>query len=210
MISRKITFLPSSSDCLRAAAFFLLAWITPAAAADFSVREVITDKGVQHWIYIKGGIEEGDSMKFINTFISYDDITTAWLESEGGMVDEGMAIAKIIRMLEIDTYTETMCNSICSIMFLSGNKKMVTETAEIGVHAAYDQLNGLKVIDANALIGWYLGSINYPEELVNLWVETPPKKILDLNKGTAKRLGLGFTTIPAVKRPLIDRLLSSD
>lgn len=208
----RISCQSSSLDPLRivlALAFLALTSIT-SNAAQFSVRDVLRNGKTEHWIYIKGGINEGDAMKFINVFSSYDDINTAWLESDGGMVDEGMAIAKMIRMLELDTYVERNCNSICSVMFLSGKKKMVTKNAEIGIHAAYDQLNGLRVTDANTLIGWYLGSIDYPEELVNLWVSTSPKKILDLNKGTANRLGLGFTTVKPVKRPLMNRLLSID
>lgn len=198
----RISYLQNSNKLLTVVLAFLLLAVTPADAADFSVRDVLRNDKIEHWIYIKGNIEEGDAMKFINVFGSRDDINTVWLESDGGVVDDGMAIAKMIKILELDTYAEKNCNSICSIMFLSGWKKMVTKDAEVGIHAAYNQQNGLKSVNANALVAWYLGSLSYPEELVNLWISTNPKKILDLNKGTANRLKLGFTTIKPVKRPL--------
>lgn len=198
----KISYLQNSSELLAAVLAFLLLAITPANAAEFSVREILRNDRIEHWIYIKGNIEEGDAMKFINVFSSRDDINTAWLESDGGLVDEGMAIAKMIKILDLNVYAEKNCNSICSIMFLSGRTRMVTKDAEVGIHAAYDQINGMRSINANSLIAWYLGSLEYPEELVNLWISTSPKKILDLNKGTANRLKLGFTTIKPVKRPL--------
>ena len=123
---------------------------------------------------------------------------------------EGMAIAKMAKMLDLNTYVEKNCNSMCAIIFLSGKARQVTKKAVVGVHAAYNKNNGMRGVDANSIISWYLGSWGYPEELVHLWVGTSPKKIFNINSKTADQLGLGFTTIEPVKRPLIKKLLSVD
>lgn len=211
MILHRIIFLLKSNK-LHVTIMLLISCMMPlpVSAAEMNLREVITNTGSENWLYIKGELVEGDSMKFINTISTINDVTTVWLESDGGLVDEGMAIAKMAKMLDLNTYVEKNCNSMCAIIFLSGKARQVTKKAVVGVHAAYNKNNGMRGVDANSIISWYLGSLGYPEELVHLWVGTSPKKIFNINSKTADQLGLGFTTIEPVKRPLIKKLLSVD
>ena len=180
-----------------------------SAAATIKQREVISGNTRELWIIVRGTIIQGDTVDLLSAIGDKDDrVVTVWLESSGGNVAEGLAMARIIKALKLNTYVHTdgKCDSICSIMFLSGKRKMATESSRIGIHAAYDLKTKRPDIYSNTVIGWYLGSLDYPQELVDLWVRTKPDRLIDINDGPNKDLGLGIETVKPVDRPLLDLL----
>ena len=191
----------------------ILLSVTQISAATIRQREVTMNSQTERWVIVKGMIEPGDTVNFLGALGTGDNkAVTVWLDSPGGSAAEGLAIARVIKTLNLNTYvhSNSKCDSICSIMFLSGKRKMVTASSRIGVHAAHDIKT--KRIDAyaNAKIGWYLGSIDYPEELVDLWINTKPDRLVDLNDGPNTNMRLGLETVQPLEIPLLERLLSSD
>jgi hypothetical protein len=181
-------------------------------AATIKQRSVYSGTGSENWIIVKGQITAQDSIKFLAAMGDAKDVTTVWLESEGGVVDEGLAIAKIIKVLGLNTYVHDgkACSSICAVMFMSGKRKMLVSTATLGIHPAHDSKSLRKDLYANVSIAWYLGSLGYSEELVDLWIRTSPTQVVDLNDGNYKKLSLDFVTVEPIKIPLLDQLLQLD
>lgn len=186
-------------------------FINQVSAAHIKQREITMNGSTERWIIVRGLIEQGDTVNFLGALgTSERRAVTVWLDSPGGSAAEGLAIARMIKTLGLNTYvhSDSKCDSICSIMFLSGKRKMVTASSRIGIHAAHDLKT--KRIDAyaNAKIGWYLGSIDYPEELIDLWINTKPDRLVDLNDGPNTNLRLGLETVTPLEIPLLERLLS--
>lgn len=57
-----------------------------------------------------------------------------WLESPGGRIAEAIALARLIRRHNLDTYVEGECDSACTIAFLSGRERMAARDAKLGFH----------------------------------------------------------------------------
>ena len=198
---------------IRILTFFLgLALFNSADAATIKQRSIFVNGSYENWIIVKGPIESQDSIKFLAAIGDAKDVTTVWLDSDGGIVDEGLAIAKMIRVIGLNTYvhSNTACSSICAIMFMSGKRKMLVPSATLGIHAAYDSKKMRKDLTANVFISWYLGNIGYSEEVVDLWINTSPKRIINLNDGNYKKLSLDFITVEPIKLPLLEQLLQLD
>jgi len=198
---------------IRILTFFLgLALFNSADAAIIKQRSIFVNSSYENWIIVKGTIESQDSIKFLAAIGDAKDVTTVWLDSDGGMVDEGLAIAKMIRVLGLSTYVhaDNTCSSICAVMFMSGKRKMLVPSATLGIHAAYDSKKMRKDLTANVFICWYLGSLGYSEEVIDLWISTSPKRIINLNDGNYKKLNLDFITVEPIKIPLLERLLQLD
>lgn len=189
-------------------AFTLFLFASSAEAATIKLREVTFNGKTEQWILIKGPIENGDIDKFISAATSVSKPSTVWLDSPGGSAGEGLGIARLIHELKLNTYVHenSKCDSICSIMFLSGKKKMLTDTSRIGVHSAHSKKTGIRDDNANKIIGWYMGKLGYPEELLFLWIKTGPNQLVDLNDGPNKLLGLGFERVDPVPVGLLERL----
>lgn len=195
------------------ATLFVLIFTTVAGSASIKKKTVLNQQGdTDYMVEIKGLIEPGDSIKFLNVVSQTEGVTTVWLESNGGMVNEGMAIAKMIKVMGLSTYVHesSYCNSICSIIFLSGKRKLVNANSHIGVHAAFVKDSKVRDLEANATIAWYLGSLGYPEELADLWVKTKPNALINLNVPARKNLELGFEAVEPIKIPLLNQVLPLD
>lgn len=180
------------------------------AAANINQREINFGDTSECWIFIRGTIGEGDAIKFLGAMNGKQSPVTVWLESPGGSASEGLAIARVINTLKLNTYVHSngRCDSICSIMLLSGKRKMAANDAHIGVHAAHDPKTKKLDYYINAMIAWYLGNMDYPEELVNLWLKTEPNRLINLNDRANVQLRLGIETVQPVQVPLFDSLLS--
>lgn len=177
-------------------------------AATIKLREVTVNDKAEQWILIRGVIENGDMDKFISAATSGTKPTTVWLDSPGGAAGEGLNIARLLHELKLNTYVHenSSCDSICSIIFLSGKRKMLTATSRIGIHTAHNKKTGARDDNANKIIGWYMGRLGYPEELLVLWINTKADQLVNLNDGPNKMLGLGFEQVEPVPVSLLEKL----
>lgn len=95
-----------------------------------------TDAG-QTFVKISGEIFEGDDVlvkKHLNKYRPH----YIYLDSVGGDVNAGWAIAKIIRDLNIETVVgeNASCASACTFAFAGGIKRWVHSSADLGYHPA--------------------------------------------------------------------------
>lgn len=94
-------------------------------------------------VTIEGEIKDGDSKHFEYIVKFMENIENAYissihLNSPGGLIDEGLAIARYIRKRRFITVVENghHCESICFFMLMYGNKKIIGRNAKIGIHGA--------------------------------------------------------------------------
>ena len=133
--------------------------VNSASAADFSLIEVALDSaGFSDTILLEmsGTIEEGDSDKFEALLSSLEASghslfrrTTMRLDSDGGSLDPGIALANKIREWGIATEVSegARCLSSCAIVFMSGSfrdgdgtyeiRRVLNSQGVLGFHAPF-------------------------------------------------------------------------
>jgi hypothetical protein len=174
-----------------------LVFAAPAVAADITFDQVITPSGSQSFVFIEGPIEVGDWSRFMKLLRAHPDLRAVALESEGGSLDDGLAIARQIHERQLDTALISTCHSVCSIMFLAGDERFVPPNFSLTVHSAYKQIGNYTARDhnANGTVAWFLGSMGYPLALARLWSSTAPEDAAAITWAMNDKWDLGFQPI---------------
>jgi len=81
-----------------------------------------------------GGITYGASKEFERFMDTLGTLTTVHLNSDGGRIEEAQRIGDLIKKRSLDTYVASRCLSACTIVFLSGKRRFITQRATIGFH----------------------------------------------------------------------------
>lgn len=162
-------------------------------AATFEVKK---EDGLEI-LYIQGTIDKDDSVEFITTIFKYPKLAVVDLNSDGGIVVEGMVMAEFINRRQVTTRVRSgnRCFSICSVLFLSGKKKFMHEDAYLGVHTAFDPSTKKRDDYVNSYIAWYFGYLGYNMGLVKMWLETDPSSVNFITGKINQELGLGIETL---------------
>ena len=104
-----------------------------ARQSDFSKYSVsMTDDNSR--IHLKGYIGPGTPKDILRLLKSNSNAEGIILDSRGGLVKEAMAIHKIIKKHNINTYTLDGCLSACTIAFIAGKERYIGESANLGFH----------------------------------------------------------------------------
>jgi hypothetical protein len=121
------------------AVLFLAATASPSLAAHFRVVRP-AGEGAAH-VLIEGRLNPYDSRRFEALLErlrrDHTPVALVALNSPGGYVVEGLAIAELIRRLKLDTYVAGMCASSCFNVFAAGANRLASREASIGVHMAF-------------------------------------------------------------------------
>ena len=68
----------------------------------------------------------------------------------GGHIKAAMEVADLILSHKLDTYVNGMCASACTIAFLAGHQRFVSETGRLGFHQAHGP--GISIEQSNLLL----------------------------------------------------------
>jgi hypothetical protein len=166
-------------------------------AAEIDYRTMDTPAGAGHYIVIEGEIAPGSWSQFFRLVRQVERPAGVYLDSEGGSVDDGLAIAKYIYEHELDTLVLRRCHSICAVMFLAGRKRAMHRDAALTVHNAYKQIGDWVVVDhlVNGTVAWFIGHMGYPLQLAKLWVSTPTESAAPITPDMNDTLELGFIVL---------------
>lgn len=167
---------------------FIVVAFTPAYSADMTVYD-----GDE--IYIYGEILEGDGEKFLSLLDGNKNIKYVSLNSNGGLVSEGMFISYAVAEYQLttvvpDTYS---CASMCSIIFMSGATKIMAKDQYLEFHPAYlEWPDGRKEIDlqTSAQMSWWLGRMGIPLEIVWEMTEATPDTTVSFTAIDLNNLGV--------------------
>jgi hypothetical protein len=86
-------------------------------------------------VLIHGTIQVGTAEALRKSLHGLPNVATIVLDSSGGMFDESNQIAKLIAGLRLNTYVQHECSSACTVAFLAGRRRCISDTAKIGFHA---------------------------------------------------------------------------
>lgn len=175
-------------------ALLSLATTLPATAAEMSVH---TPAGARATIFIEGTIAVGDWSRFMKLLRAHPEVAAVALGSEGGSLDDGLAIARQIHERGLDTALVAGCHSVCSTMFLAGAQRFVPPDFRLSVHSAYKQIGSFTARDehANDTVAWFLGKMGYPLALARLWNDTAPEDAARITWAHNDKWALGFQPI---------------
>lgn len=87
-------------------------------------------------LHLVGDISSGLSRKLKRLIEENPDAETIVLSSNGGLVIEGLALARIAEKAGLNTHVETVCASACTLVFLKGKERSMTANAVLGFHQA--------------------------------------------------------------------------
>lgn len=162
-----------------------------------AVHDRETPAGQQRFLAIEGDIELGDWSDFVRLLRTAPEVSGVLLRSDGGSLDDGLAIAKHVYLKQLDTMVTGTCHSVCAVMFLAGRRKYLAPDAQVTVHSAYKQLGEWIVEDevANGTVAWFIGHMGYPLPLAHLWVATRSGDEAPITLEMNEKLGLGFTVL---------------
>ena len=172
---------------------FLMFVSHKATAATFIVTEIPNGSIIK----IDGPIEEHDYDKFAYYLVMTPNIRTVILNSNGGLVVEGIRIGQLIHDRKLNTVIDKneVCLSICSLIFLSGDGKYIYKTSALGVHTASNPKTKQRDDKANAMIAWYFGSLGYSPGIVEKWIFSEPDAINFITYKDNVEFNLGITSL---------------
>lgn len=132
------------------------------------------------------------------------------------MVNDGLTIAAEIRSMGYTTIvlSDQECYSACALIWVAGVKRMMGETASIGIHAAWrnEAMHDGSTIAtesgvANADIGSFLTNVGLSREAIRYFTTAGPQDVLPITPEIAQRLDIDTAVItddgvvPASERP---------
>lgn len=169
----------------------LLLFLTPSHAAEITVSTSEIDGSPI--ISISGEIIEGDQDKFRN-FVRKAPEALVFLDSPGGLIEPAIEIGKIIYYNEMTTVVEdTDCASACGLIWLAGQRRVISTNGRVGFHAVYFSQSKLQQTvssSGNALVGAYLRELKFNAKIIEYATEASPKSMKWLTESDAQQINL--------------------
>ena len=96
-------------------------------------------------IVLAGVIDFGATRRMTELVEGFPGIRLIRLESPGGRVAEARGLARLIERRRLDTVAEGDCTSVCTLVFVSGQRRHLPPGARLGFHR-YAMLGPLAVM----------------------------------------------------------------
>jgi ATP-dependent protease ClpP protease subunit len=187
----------------RGVSFLIFGWICLACSTSEAayIRSSISSEG-KVVLFLDGKIETGDATTFKNLIRGANAanrlVSGIRLNSPGGSLAEGVALADIIRYGKIATVVPAgaQCASACFLVFAAGPEKYASYTANVGVHGASNQ-SGVEEGDATVSMGRAAKELGVPDNIIGKMVITPPDQIVWLGPNDLRSMGTVLTGKPS-------------
>jgi hypothetical protein len=157
-----------------------------ASAAEITVAE--SNDG-RSYLTISGQITREDGKKF-RTLATSRDADTVFLASPGGSINAAIEIGKMVRLKRMTTIvvSQDYCASACGLIWLAGERRLLTAKARVGFHTTYIYRDGIRRASAigNAVVGRYIAFLNLPTQAFAFATAAGPDEVNWLD-GTNKR-----------------------
>jgi hypothetical protein len=179
-------------------AMTLLAQVGVSRAADVSITDYDKEKK-QAYAHINGVIEPGDGNRFaglmsrVRSIDARARIAVIFLNSTGGSVAESVELAILINHEHalIAVASGNTCASACVVLLLAGDHKMVSDTAQIGVHSlALDGDETPGSLAETTKYARFYKEFGMPMDIIGRMVTTPPGDIYWLTGDDLRRMGV--------------------
>jgi uncharacterized protein len=172
--------------------------VVATASAATIKDEMIDGDPTQGFIMVQGDLEDGDADKF-NVAIQKYSKGAVVFESGGGDLIAGLRIGETIRLKAFTTGVSpgALCASSCALAWLGGVKRLLSNSARLGFHAAY-RLDGTSARETgmgNAIVGAYLTRIGLPLDAVIYITKAAPENMTWLTPDDAKKIGIDLSIL---------------
>ena len=162
-----------------------------ARAAEITVIKI---PGLEFsFVRVKGEIVEGDGNKFYEAVDGIDRATVV-LDGPGGIIKEALQIGSKIRLRNYATMVadNAECYSACGLIWVSGARRYMSASSQIGFHAANRAEKGEYQESgvANAEVGSFLTLLGLRIEAIRFFTTAGPSEILLLTPERARALGI--------------------
>ena len=166
----------------------------PAMSMELERREISVGQRPVVMLNLVGKIEKGDASRVAEALLSPQANNTyvMSLNSEGGDVDEGLAIANLVSAHNLWTmiWTAHQCNSSCFFVFAAGARKTVSQQAFIAVHRAdSDGQENQSATDATSRLLQFAAKVGVPESVLQKISSTPPSALTRLDAADMQAIG---------------------
>ena len=107
-------------------------------------------------VLLSGPIGSGSTDRLKQVLDHAPQATVVRLDSPGGRLFEGEAIAREIQHRGLDTYAAGECSSACTLVLLAGHERLATRSPHVGFHrASHPGPNGADVAASRGLMRAY-------------------------------------------------------
>src|SRR6476646_11042646 len=156
----------------------LVALVQPASA--LQIRRVVADSGVV--LRLRGDVTAGDYHR-LKTILQEDSVVGLEISSDGGSLEEGLDIARVVRDKGLVVYASKECDSVCAFIFFAAKERYIGRRCRIGVHSVSND-RGTEDGDSvrtTVHMSRLLVGLGVPHSVIGKIVATPPAKITFLD-----------------------------
>ncbi|MFD0935174.1 hypothetical protein ACFQ12_08255, partial [Methylobacterium trifolii] len=89
-------------------------------------------------VRLSGDLLEGTADRLGALLAAHPEVVRIHLTSEGGLVDEGLALGELIAARGLSTYVPDYCVSACTLAFVRGRERYLRNQGRLGFHAPYE------------------------------------------------------------------------
>jgi hypothetical protein len=174
-----------------------LSLVFASSVANAASIELLPEKvDGRNTIIIRGEIAPGDDEQF-ERIVFNADTAVVLLASPGGDVASGISISKLVKLKGYDTIVmpDSICASMCGIIWLSGKERFAYSSSLIGFHAASRQNDGTESGAGTGQVAIYLYQLGFSPSAIAWLTSSRPNEMLWLDENLARQFGIGFTVL---------------
>ena len=156
----------------------LIAFLEPASA--FRIKRVETDSGTV--LRLRGDVRDGDYGR-LKSILQSESVVGLEIRSDGGSLEEGVDIARVVRDKGLIVYASGECNSACALIFFAAKERYMDRGSKIGVHSVSND-RGKEDADSTRVtvrMSRLLVGFGVPHSVIGKMVATPPARITFLD-----------------------------
>ena len=100
-------------------------------------------------ILLRGTIDYGAVTATANLLARQRKTKALILDSHGGLIFAARSLAKVVLAHELDTHVDGRCFSACTIVFMAGTRRTLTDQSQLGFHRyAFTSAFAVQTVDA--------------------------------------------------------------
>ncbi|KMO29456.1 hypothetical protein VQ02_29640 [Methylobacterium variabile] len=144
-------------------------------------------KDVRLW----GDLNDGAAARLRRLLDANPGVVRLHLTSDGGLVDEGVAVGELVAERGLVTYVPDYCVSACTLAFVRGRERVIMDDSRIGFHAPYEpgRFGEMVQVDSSDERGRYLAAGLEPA-FVDQALATPSREIWIPDPGRLRTAGV--------------------
>lgn len=89
-------------------------------------------------LLLSGDLDEGIAVRVGAILATHPRIKRLHLTSDGGLVEEAMALGRLVTARGLSTYVPESCASACTLVFAHGRRRYLAVGGQLGYHAPYE------------------------------------------------------------------------